>query len=289
MLNSSLQNNKSNPQGKPAPKRATAMADDFFNKKKIAEEAKRDTEAIRRNQQEIERKKIQVEINNLERGLDQFLIQLRVKENMYIDTKRKADDAKKAVFLLDNQIKKQEGGMGYLDDEATSQDRREGAFEVELDKARQEVIVAERERASFEAELNKDRANLADIENRISRLNDELSRLMAEEDTVKREVARDEDDIRSKKTEKERLIQAARSVELASSQVGGQKSRVVKNIEAREKEIKQEKQELFLNKRVADQLDRDSEVMAREVEKLKREKEAKEREIMELKRKKGSI
>lgn len=265
------------------------MADDFFNKKKLAEEAKRDQEAIKRNQQEAERRKIQVEINNLERALDQFLIQLRAKEGLYLETKRKAEEAKKAVFLLDNQIKKQEGGMNYLSAEVTLQERRDSTFEAELDKARQEVMVAERERSALEIELSKDRANLDDIENKISHLNEELARLIAEEDALKREVARDEEDIRSKKMEKDRLAQAAKSVELAGSQVGGQKTRVEKNIEAREREIREEKEALFLNKRVAEQLERDSENMAKEVERLKREKENKERAIAELKRKKGSI
>ena len=131
--------------------------------------------------------------------------------------------------------------------------------------------------------------NLVDRERKINQLNDELAKLAMEVEKLKKEIAEDELAIGLKRTESERLAQNARGLEAGAKQKVGEKARAVKAVQSKEKEIKDEKQELFLKKRVIEQLERDMTVLTQDLAKLKQEKESKVREVENLKRQKDQI
>ncbi len=264
-------------------------ADDPFNKKKLAEEAKRDQERIKEAQRQREKSDLQLKINNLERELSRQVIDLRTKENLFSDSKRKLEDLNRGVFLIEGNIKKQEGGIGYLNNQLSSQEYKTAASESELEKIKTSLSSAQREKNTLEAEYNRDTALVSELETKISRLKAELDKIIMEDDTAKKELAKVEAEIRNKKSETEKLNQALRSVEMGSGQLVGEKARLSRDVQANEREIKKEKEDLLFKKRAVEQLERSNETFTQELAKLKRDKEQKEREIADLKRKKEEI
>jgi chromosome segregation protein len=272
-----------------SPRHAGVGADDPFNKKKLAEEAKKDQERIKEAQKQREKNDLQIKINNLERDLSRQTIDLRTKENLFFDSKRKLDDLNRAIFLLEGNIKKQEGGVGYLNDQLSSQEYKTNISESELEKIKTNLSSAQREKNTLESEYNRDTAVVNELEAKISRLKSELDKIITEDDMAKKELAKVEAKIRNKKSETEKLNQTLRSVEIGSGQLVGEKARVAKAVQSEQVEIKKEKEDLLFKKRVVEQLERSNETFTQELAKLKRDKEQKEREITDLKRKKEEI
>lgn len=293
MIYGSNLNNKSqtNPQNRNGSsfKHAGVGAVDPFNKKKLAEEAKRDQEKIKADQREVERRKIQLQIDNLQRELIRLTADLQLKQNHFTESKRKTDSARREFFLLEGKIKKEEGEISYLGHDSATQDRRVNNTEAELEKAQAQIDLAEREKAVLEKNYNQDRFNLSDVETKISRLQAELVKLTAEENVLHKEITQDEVDINSKKAERDRLVQGSKNLEINTKQAVGDKSGVFKNIQNKEKEIKEERQDLFLKKRIAEQLESELTPLSQEIARLNREKADKEREIADLKRKKDVV
>ena len=108
---------------------------DPFNKKKLAEEAKRDQARIQEVQRQQERNKLQLEIDNRKREIDKLSLDLRTKENLLIEAKRKSDEAKKTAFLFEGKIKQQKGSVDYLEQKVSAQEGREASAEAELERA----------------------------------------------------------------------------------------------------------------------------------------------------------
>jgi len=264
-------------------------ADDPFNKKKLAEEAKRDQERIKETQKQREKNDLQMKIDGLERDLSRQVIDLRTKENLFFDSKRKLEDLNRAIFLLEGNIKKQESGVGYLNDQLSSQEYKTNTSESELEKIKTNLSSAQREKNILEAEYNRDTALVNELEAKISRLKTELDKIIVEDEAAKKELAKVEAKIRNKKTETEKLSQNLRGLETGSGRLVGEKERLSRDVQANEREIKKEKEDLLFKKRVVEQLERSNETFTQDLAKLKRDKEQKEREISDLKRKKEEI
>jgi len=262
---------------------------DLFNKKKLAEDAKRENAKREEIQKQQEKSKLQMQISNLERELVRLNTDLNVKNNFLSDLQKKKIDAEKNVSLLEGQIKKQEGTLGYLGQEAFGQDISVKASEADLQKTKDELAAAEREVKSFELEYQKDKDNYADLEARVNTLREELVKFEQQALSVKREVTGDETQISTAKSKRERLTQALSNMMNNAKQALFGKTKIGQKEQAEEKKIKDEQQEVFLKKRIAEQLEQQKQVVARELDKLKRDKEAKEREVAELKRKRDMI
>lgn len=83
-------------------------------------------------QKQQERSRLQLQIDNRKRELDRLKLDLRNREVRQGEAKKKLDEANRLLFALNNQIKKQEGGIGYLHDESESHGDQISAHEVEL-------------------------------------------------------------------------------------------------------------------------------------------------------------
>lgn len=304
-------------------------ADDPFNKKKLAEEAKREHEKNAEVKRDQDRRKIQLEIDNLERELDRFDMEIASKDRLFSDAKRKAEALKNEIFLLEGKIKKQEGGISYLNSEASSHKGKVVMTETELERSKTELGLVNKRISNLEAEYSSNKANLRDLEVKINQLNTEsgdkgkeikdleskvntlkaeldkavaelaalkrgfdsivLDKFLAEMNLLKKELLKNENDISTEKIRSDRLTQVINSLDVGSKQVVFNKSKVEKDIQAEEKQIKAEKQELFFKKRVQEQIERDNERLAQEQAKFNSEKAIKERKIQELKRQKEAI
>ncbi len=255
---------KSNPKSK-------TDGPDPFDKKKLAEEAKKDQEKLEEAKRQQDRSKLQLQISNRERELDKLEAGLRVKEGFLVESKRKAEDAKKAVFLLDGQIKKQEGGSKYLNDTVVTEDKKETVSEAELAKIRSQIDLVEREKKLLEAKYNNSRSSLIDLERIISSLKSELDKAIYEADSSKKQRAAEETELNRKRTEKASLEQKYKSLEAESKQTVNRKFRVTKSVSQEGKKINEEKQELFLRKREVEELEANNQVVMREIGNLQRE------------------
>jgi chromosome segregation ATPase len=262
---------------------------DPFNKKKLAEEARRDQEKIKKDQAETERRKLQLQIDNLERELVRFTTGLKTKENLLSDAKRKAEEAKTAIFLLDNQIKKDKGSLSYLNAEVATHDTRTNVIESDLEKTRSQITTVEKDKATLEAEYNKDKLALDDLTKKMDKLKEELAKMLTETKVLEKEVDEDQEAVKRKESEKNRLTLASKNIEMSTKQVSGAGLRISKDTESKEREIKKGEQDLFLKKRAADQLASQAEDMARDLTKLEQEEEEKKKQINDLKRKKEAI
>jgi len=222
---------------------------DPFDKKKLAEEAKRDQEKIRAEQKEQEKRKLQLQIDNLERELDRLKIFLNTKNRLLSDAKRKVEDVKKAIFLLESGIKKQEGGMGYLNDDALAEENKKAATEAELNKVRIKIQVAEREKAALEVKVAGNKTSLNALNRKIDLARGELTKKLVEEETIKKDLKKSEDEVARKKSNKTRL----------------EKYQGIENGE--------NNQTVLIKRREADDLDREGQQLIREIDIYKRELE----------------
>jgi chromosome segregation ATPase len=262
---------------------------DPFNKKKLAEEARRDQEKIKKDQTETERRKLQLEIDNLERELIRFTGGLQTKKNLLLSARRKVEEAKTAIFLLEKQIKENEGSLGYLKVEVATHDTRTNAIESDLEKTRSQITTVEKDRAMFEAEYNKDKLALDDLTKKMDKLKEELARMLIETKVLEKEVDEDQEAVKRKESEENRLTLASKNIEMSTKQVSGAGLRISKDTESKEREIKKAEQDLFLKKRAADQLASQAEDMARDLTKSEQEEKEKKKRIDDLKRKKEAI
>lgn len=315
---------------KGAPlKKPIVGADDPFDKKKLAEEARLDNIKIQEDKRQVEKNKIQLQISNKERELVRLEQNLRLKQTQFEAAKRKVEEAKKAAFLLAGQIKKEEGGVSYLEAEASTHDSRAVASGASLQEVQADLLREERERQVLELKYRADQAllrdldmkaqknstnqsdqerGLRDLEIRISKLKNELSLLLAESDkirnslqseesikittetdTLKKEIAEIERTLESKRSGIVVLEQKIKGLELGTKQVIGERTRVAKNVQAKTKEIKGKNSQLFTANRLVEQLERDNAGALRVLADLKRDSDEKKREIDDLKRQKDAI
>jgi chromosome segregation ATPase len=227
----------------------------------LADEAKREQDLIKRAQNQREKSRLQLEIENDKRDLARLTRDLTAKQAKLIDLKSKAERAEKELFSSQGKIKQKAGGIGYLRDEMAVHENKEMSHQ----------------------------ADLAGLEQQISRLEDELAKLTTQADALRKEQMQIEADIARKTGEMKNLEQAHRSLEQDSKQVANSKSQVAKSVSAEEREIKKTEQEIFLQKRTAEGLAGDARDLELDITRLNKEKVDKERAIRDLEVKRDAL
>lgn len=262
---------------------------DPFNKRKLAEEARRDQARIKADQVDQSKRRIQLQVDNLTRELSRLISDLRLKENQLLDLKRKADSLKRGTALTQGQMEQTEHLVKTLSSEVEAEENIAEATQSKLQAAKAKAVGKVKEVADFEFKYNNDRARLAELEKKINWLKYELANLVAEEKGVERVVVEDEKEIRNKKEEMKRVEQERQALE---SNLGtGQKkeANVVREVDSKKREAERVRQEVVLNKRNFEQLEREAEAMVREIAKLNQDKQNKEKQIDSLKRERDNL
>jgi predicted nucleic acid-binding Zn-ribbon protein len=262
---------------------------DPFNKKRLAEEAKKDKEKQLELQRQQERNKLQLQIDNLKREIDRLVLEVSTREKILSETKLKLGQAERDVFLTAGEIKKEEGGIGYLDDSINAGENRLTNIEAELEKATSDTEISERESTVLKTKYNSVKMSLVDLETKIKNFEDEISRMRAEADILKREIAKQEAEIKVKNDEIEKKKQKIRSIDAELKQDVNKKVKVVRTAQDKGKKIEKEKQDLNMRKRLIEQLKREEQMALQTVTRLNRDKASKEKEMEDLKRKRDGI
>ena len=242
---------------------------------RLAEEAKREKEAIQKAQKEVERGIIQQQIDNKEREVGKIEQELRRAGALLTEKEKEIEQAKKEVFRLQGEIKESEGGISYLADEVDVHNSREKATTAKL----QEIGVKKNE-------INR---GILDFEQKIKRLNDELTSLLQQADLLRKEISAEEQNLSKQRSQIGKLEQEYKTAEMTKSQTSGNKFKVNKGVSAKQGEIKRKSQEQTFKQRVVEQATQGAEKINQEITKLKKELDALKQEIKSLEVRRDNI
>jgi hypothetical protein len=274
--------------GNTNPKNKTGDVDSF-NKKKLADEAKREKDSIRKSQQDQAKRKLQIRIDNLTRELNQFLSNLRIKEAQLTSLKREVDRAKKETLLFREQKIKTEVAAKNLAVESEVDKNLADSSEKKLADKQTEEALKKREITDLEFKYNTDQAMLTELDKKIDWLKYELADLLTKRRSLERTVVEQGKVIRIKKEEEKMLKQDRQILQVGAEQNIKTKKYKTKDAESKKRDFERNEQELVLKERLVERLEMNADQIQKELDKLKDDKTAKEREINELKVQRDTI
>jgi chromosome segregation ATPase len=230
------------------PKNKTGDVDPF-NKKKLAEEAAKDEEIRKAVQRDQEKRKIQLQIDNLDTELTQTKSSLTTKTRLLADLKIKLDAAKEEISKLELQIKGQKDEVNNKNSNVLSEENKGASTESELNKIRVKIQTAEREKRLLEDKYSQDKINFDGFNRTVEAIKIELARKTAEVNSLRGDVRQEENEVSRKKLDRVRSVQDKKTEGNKTSQT------------------------LSLKKREDDEMKREEQRLIREIDKFKRELE----------------
>jgi len=250
--------------------------------KKRREDAQRETEHIKSIQRQQSRINTQQEINRQKHQLEILVREIQGKEQKLTVLKRKKEQVEKEVFDISREIKKKEGGAGYLKDQVLVHERRVSSTRSEAEKIKAKLDFLHRETA--DAETKKEQINIliSGAQQKIARLQTELDRAQLEVDRLRKNALGADKTIDSKKRESDRLTQTYQSLNVVTEDVSNHKSEVLKSTRDLNQEIMGGEGEIVIKKRIIEDCDIETRLVSVEITRLKQEKISKEMEISNL-------
>lgn len=271
------------------PTGGAGHVDDTFNKKKAADEAKRIREERIAIQNQQEKNKLQLQISNLERELSRLEQEVRLAESKLGETKRKEADAKRALFLTESDIKKQEGGASYLNASVSAHDNKESSANADLEKAKADQVLASKDKLLARDKYMRLEVSLADLQRQIAKLEAELIQLKGEAENTKQQLDKQNEAVKALERIEGQMNQKVQSLEVATKQVSSVKTKIIKEAQTGARGIKEEKQQLVFKKRLVEQIETEGIIFTQKLDKLKKDLEDKKRTIDNLKRQRDAI
>lgn len=219
---------------------------DPFDRKKLAREAEADALRIKAVQKDQNRRKLQLQIDNYKREMDRLTMGLRAKQLKQADLKRDLEIKRRALFVLETQIKQKEGGLGYLNSGQVSPSQE--------NEIKTKLSALEAKRISLGAEIAK----------------------------IKKEISEREILLSNKTGEMNKVEQEIKNSNTQSEQISSVASKVNREVSLKKKDIEKSTQERLFKKGLEEEKERELELLNQEVSRLERELRDKEREKKNL-------
>lgn len=271
-----------------AKKKAKRLKEDEELKKQ-REEVKRKTENILSAQRRQARINLQMTIDSRKRDVEILDRDLRTKEQKLAELKRRGEETRRDIFIINDQIKRKDGGMVYLKDQALGHDNRVVVTKAETEKHQARIDLLRGKNSGLETKYNQINILVSDAERKAAGLKTELARAGLEIEGLKKDLSAVEVEMISNRKEISRLERSRQGLESVTHDVINQRSGVIKNVKLKNKEIAEDAKDLVQKKNMAEEFDRESKLMSAIIARLTKERATKEAEIKDLERKMALI
>ncbi|MFA6227362.1 MAG: hypothetical protein WC631_02720 [Candidatus Paceibacterota bacterium] len=262
--------------------RKTLPNDNPFDKRRLAEEARRDSENIRKAQIQRDKSTLSLQVGNRKQELERLKLDLRNRETKLNGLRNNIALFKRGILELETEINRGESEILSLKSKATSQVRNVGVPKADLDKVRRKVESAKNERQREELELNREEIQSSAVAKRIADLERELSMARSEFERLKRDITDKERDLATEESEIERLEAEYRSEEAENSRKIMPDKTVGNLFLTKNKDLERLKSDLIAKERQRDNSEMEDKTLVGEVDRLRSAIADKEREINAL-------
>ena len=258
----------------------TSGPDDLFNRQKLAEEAKRETEKAKQIQKQKDKNQIQIKIDNLKHELATVEIELKGKESKLFSAKRDVDAFNRELTQEKTNIQREENSINSTQRQTSSNldtslkselgkttqkiDQTKKAADLleadnrekknELDNLNRKVTSLQNEIASMTSLVQHTKSEISELEKKangkieidnlnkkIAALQNEINLLLSSIQRIKNESSESERKILEKKSEQTRLEAELRKLEIGTEQTQNMKQHINSEISKIENKLKENK------------------------------------------------